>query len=310
MSGPPRPETLPANLAGALCLALTAVVFTAEVTLVRLATPGPSEAQIVLFRSLGQLALTLLLLRGLRPGMLRTDRLWLHLLRGLTSLTMWGLYYLSFRMLDLPLATTLTFATSLFVVALAGPVLGERVGRLRWAATGIGFAGVALATGVGLAPLQWGMAVGLLSAAGGATIVLLNRILSRTEPTTTIMAYIGFVTTAAAIPLAALDWHPLSGTEIGLLACAGLLGACGMWLTIEAYRLGEASALAPVPYLRLLVAVAVGWAVFGEGVALHTVAGAALIVAATVLLARHEAAAARRARRARHDEPAGTAPPR
>ena len=289
MSGAPS-AAAPDNLRGAALLALAAMAFTVEVTLVRLAGPDATQGQILLFRALGQLALSLAVLRAAGWRGLETSRRWLHVSRGLVSLGMWGLYYLSFRMLDMALATTLTFATSLFVVALAGPVLGERVGLSRWAATLLGFAGVGIAAGLGPgAPPVGGVAVGLVSAMGGALIVMLNRILARTEPTLTIMCYIGFVTVAGALPVALLDWGPLAPRTAALLAAAGLCGACGMWLNIEAYRVGEASALAPVPYLRLVFAIAAGALLFRETPATATLLGAALVVAACLAVARRPA---------------------
>jgi drug/metabolite transporter (DMT)-like permease len=127
----PTAAAAPDNLRGAVLLAMSAVVFTAEVTLMRLIADQVSQAQIVFFRALGQMVLSLLILQGAGWALLRTTRPSLHIIRGLLSLTMWWLYYLSFRLLDLGLATTLTFTTSLFVVALAAPLLGERVGPVR-----------------------------------------------------------------------------------------------------------------------------------------------------------------------------------
>lgn len=276
------------NLQGAVLLALSAVVFTAEVTLMRLIADQVSQAQVIFFRALGQLGLSILILQGAGWALLRTTRPGLHLARGLLSLAMWWLYYLSFRLLDLGLATTLTFTTSLFVVALAAPLLGERVGAMRWTATVAGFGGVALATGLGEAGTTLGIVVGLLSAAGGAVIVFMNRLLSRTEPTATIMAWIGIVTVLGALPVVAVGWQPLNAATLSLLATTGLLGACGMWLTIEAYRVGEVSALAPVPYLRLVVAVAAGWLIFAEIPGPMVLAGSAVIVISSLAIARHE----------------------
>jgi len=57
-------------------------------------------------------------------------------------------YYASFQTLELSLASTLTFTSSLFVVAMAPFVLGERIGAKRAVTTIIGFAGVLIASGV------------------------------------------------------------------------------------------------------------------------------------------------------------------
>lgn len=277
------------NLRGAVLLALAALLLTAETMLVRISAPVANEAQIVFFRSLAQLVLSAFVIWRLGDiTRLATKRPVLHVLRGLTSLLTWWLYYISFRVLDLALATTLTFTTSLFVVALAAPLLGEQVGRIRWIAAIVGFVGIGIAVGPSAGASVAGVTVGLLAAAGGAAIVVLNRMLSRTEDTATIMTWIGVVTTLGSAPVAWYLWEPLGPGDVAVVAAAGLLGALGMWLTIEAYRVGEASALAPVPYLRFVVAAIIGLVFFGETLGPSLLFGAALVVVASLLTVRHE----------------------
>lgn len=287
MSAPATAAASGGNFKGALLLMLAAAVFTGEVMLVRLAGETAATAQIVFFRALAQLLLGTAMVVASR-GTFATRRPFLQVTRGLTSLGVWYLYYVSFLLLDLALASTLTFSTSLFVTLLAAPVLGERIGTARWAATLIGFAGVVIASGASPSSIEPGVLVGIASAALAAVLVLLNRILVRTEKTPTIMFYIGVVTTLGTLPVAWFNWQPLSAETFMLLACAGLVGAGGMWLTIEAYRAGEVSALAPFPYLRLVFAVAAGYAVFAEVPAANTLAGMAIIVASTIYVARSE----------------------
>ncbi|MCA1775174.1 MAG: DMT family transporter [Loktanella sp.] len=283
------PSIAAGNLRGALLLAVAAVLFTLEATLVRISAPVANEAQIVFFRSAAQLVLSgLVIWRMGSVRRLATERPVLHVVRGLTSLATWWLYYISFRVLDLALATTLTFTTSLFVVALAAPLLGERVGRARWTATAVGFAGIAVAVGPTTDASLGGVAIGLLGAAGGAVIVVLNRLLSRTEDTATIMTWIGLVTTFGSMPVAWYLWEPLGFADGAVVCLTGLLGALGMWLTIEAYRVGEASALAPVPYLRFVVAAVIGIVYFGESPAATLLLGALLVVVASLMAIRHE----------------------
>lgn len=287
MSGATGQAAAADNLKGALLLSLSAVVLTGEVVLVRLVGDAAVTAQIVFFRALAQLAIGTAMVIAAR-GTFRTARPALQLIRGLTSLGVWYLYYLSFLLLDLSLATTLTFSTSLFVVLLAAPVLGERIGTARWAATVMGFVGIVIAAGATSATLDPAVAVGIASAALAAVLVLLNRILVRTESTATIMFYIGLVTTLGTAPAAILHWQAVPPSVLAVLAIAGLTGAGGMWLTIEAYRAGEVSALAPFPYLRLVFAVAAGYAIFAESPGWNTLIGMAVIVAATITITRAE----------------------
>ena len=60
-------------------------------------------------------------------------------------------------------------------------------------------------------------------------------------------------------------------------------------MVIRAFRVGEATFVAPFDYTKLLLAGAIGFALFGEVPDLWSLAGAAVIVAATVYIARREA---------------------
>jgi drug/metabolite transporter (DMT)-like permease len=276
----------PDNRKGAVLLVLAAVAFTAEVIAVRLLDGVATNAQVVFARGLTQCLLMAALVAPRGLGVLATRRPLMHLLRALTSLFCWWLYYRSFQALDFALATTLTFTSSLFVVALAGPVLGERPGAFRWAMTALGFFGVAVASGADGLRIEPAVLLGLGAAAGAATLVLLNRVLSRTEATLTIMAWIGIIATLTTLPFAVLDWRPLAPADFGLLALAGSCGTLGLFLTVEAYRVGEVSALAPFPYLRLVMAVLAGFMLFGEWPSLRVLAGSALILVSALAVMR------------------------
>ena len=198
--------------------------------------------------------------------------------RGLTSLICWWLYYASFQSLDLALATTLTFTTSLFVVALAPLVLGERVGPRRWATTVLGFAGVLMVSGADPFAIEAGVWLGLGSAVAAAVLIFQNRVLARTEHTATIMLWIALVATLGTAPGAVSAWSALSLPDAAILLTAGGLGTLGMLLTIEAYRVGEVSALAPYPYTRIVFALLAGIVLFGEAPSGLALIGAAVIV--------------------------------
>lgn len=280
------------NLRGAVLLAAGAVFFTIEVVAVRMLDGRASDGQIVFARAAMQLLVVSVWIAACHPTALRTRRPALHVLRGLTSLLCWWLYYRSFQELDLALATLLTFSSSLFVVLLAGPILGERVSGTRWAATVLGFCGIALAalpdlTGVEASPL--GLAAGLGAALAAAALILQNRILARTEQTVTIMFYIALVATLGTLPVVASDWRGLEFAALLWLLLAGGLGTAGMLFTIEAYRVGEVSALAPFSYLRLVFSALAGLVLFAEVPTMHVVGGALLIFVTVLMSGRAEA---------------------
>ena len=57
------------------------------------------------------------------------------------------LFYLSLARMEFATATTISFSMALFICAFSVPILGHRVGRVRWLAVVIGFAGVVMVMG-------------------------------------------------------------------------------------------------------------------------------------------------------------------
>ncbi len=276
------------NRYGAVLLIAAAAVFTADVSVLRFVSPEVPFAQIIFFRALSQLvivALWIVLTQPARFGSSNWPRL---VIRGGTSLICWWLYYASFQRLDLALASTLTFTTSLFVVALAPFIFGERIGGMRAVTTGIGFAGVAIASEVTTFAVDPGVLLGLGSAFAAALLIFQNRALARTEHTATIMFWIGLVATLGTLPAALWGWSEVGLTDWLLLITAGTLATLGMLLTVEAYRFGEVSALATFPYLRILFALLIGYVVFAEVVSWRALIGAAIIVICGLLAGRAE----------------------
>ena len=266
------------NRYGAALLIAAAGLFTIDVTVLRFLSPDVPFVQIIFFRSLCQLVIVALWIGCTRPVLYRSIRWPKLVVRGLTSLICWWLYYASFQTLNLALASTLTFTTSLFVVALAPFVLGEAIGLWRWLTTVLGFIGVVFASGVNGFAIETGVLFGLGSAFAAATLIFQNRVLARTEHTATIMFWIGLVATIGTMPMAIAGWTGLSLVDGLLLVAASTLATFGMLLTVEAYRFGEVSALATFPYVRILFAIAIGYLVFGEVAAPRELIGAAIIV--------------------------------
>ncbi len=279
-------ETRTNNPYGAALLIAAAGIFTADVTVLRYLSPEVPFALIIFARALSQLVIVALWIAVRNPALYHSARWPRLVLRGVTSLVCWWLYYASFQTLELGLASTLTFTSSLFVVALAPAILGERIGAKRAVTTIAGFIGVAIASGVSDFTVAPGVLLGLGSAFAAAILIFQNRVLARTEHTATIMFWIGLVATLGTLPGAVAGWTALTVSDALLLAAAGTLGTVGMLFTVEAYRFGEVSALATFPYVRILFALTAGYFLFGETASLREVLGAGLIVICG--LAAHE----------------------
>jgi drug/metabolite transporter (DMT)-like permease len=283
-------QGLSGNLRGGALMAAAAILFAAEALMIRLMTDRGIPVEVQVFaRSLGQLLWVAPVIAATGLAVFRTQRPGLHLLRGSSSLLTWGFYYASFGPLDLATATVLSFTNVMFTTLLAGPVLGERVDRWRWAGTIAGFIGVAVMLRPGTTVSMLGVALALASAVTWCGITLSSRVLAQQDRNSTVMAWVGLVTTAGSAPFAVMAWVPLGLMDVLILAAVAGFAPGIIWLITSAYRHGEASAIAPFQYLRLIVVAGFGWLVFSEVPDGWTWLGAAIILAGAVVVTVAEA---------------------
>lgn len=178
---------------------------------------------------------------------------------------------------------------------LAVPLLGEALTRRKVAASVLGFAGalVIVDPAGGLnAGLNAGMLLGVAAGMLFAFYMIATRRASRASDAVSTLVFQCLFGTAILAPLAIWQWSPPSAGDLKLLFLMGAISAACHFMTISAFRHAEASLLAPLSYLELLGAVAVGYLVFGDLPGLRVGAGAALIVAGGLILLRTRAARA------------------
>jgi drug/metabolite transporter (DMT)-like permease len=204
--------------------------------------------------------------------------------RGVVTLAAWFCYFTAARFLPLAQLITLYFTAPVIVAVLAAPILKEVVGRARWAAVLVGFAGtIAAADPAGLALSPATMLV-LLAAALWAVGVILTRLIARYEPSLVQMLYNnGFFLIATGLA-SALAWHRPTETELWLLLQVGLLGGLGQYCLFEAARRAPASVTAPLEYTALIWAFALGFAIWGDTPRPALFIGALLILGAGIML--------------------------
>ncbi|MEZ5663412.1 MAG: DMT family transporter [Burkholderiaceae bacterium] len=226
-------------------------------------------------------------------GRLKQLRWSLHILRGLLGITMISLFTRGVGELPLSAAYTIFFIAPLLITMLSVPVLKERVPRAHWWAIAIGFAGVLVAIRPSTSDLQAGfVSVGGLAILGAAlcyaVAAVAGRLLSRTDSTESLVLTMMLFMSIGGGVLAWPQWQPVAmehGLLLVVLAVTGFLGQ----LTInEAFRSGQASAVAPFEYTALAWGVGLDWLVWRTLPEAHTWLGAAIIVGSGLYLIRRE----------------------
>ena len=136
---------------GAIALMCAATIFFAALDTSAKSLSGALPAlEIVWARYLAAAIVGVIAVRPFsHPGVLRSKRPVLQIVRSVLLLASTTTNFLALRELQLAETSTVNFLTPLFVVLLAGPLLGEWAGGGRLVAVVIGFVGVVVATGPG-----------------------------------------------------------------------------------------------------------------------------------------------------------------
>jgi len=184
--------------------------------------------------------------------------------------------------LPLALATAISFTYAIFVTLGAVIFLRESVGMGRWIATFIGLGGVVLM----LSPLETGsliyIGVALFGAALSAGMVLTLRGTDPDESTWTVITYQFLPALPILLIPTILTWQTPSLEGWLWLILIAFTSCIGQFLLIRAYLVAEASHLASLDFVRLVMMVACGLVFFGESISLTLVAGAVVVLCTTL----------------------------
>jgi drug/metabolite transporter (DMT)-like permease len=249
-----------------------------------------SPFQVAALRSIAALPLVLLwiLWRGRFGTLLRVH--WpLHLLRGVLGVGVMAGFVYGVANMPLSTAYAIVFVSPLMVTALAVPLLGEKVGPRRWAAIVVGLLGVLVVLRPGMAGIATGPGLVLLLAAlcYAVAAITVRKLAQRDSPEAMVFWFLTLLSLFAGA-IGAAEWQPVQRAHLWVVAAIGLTGALGQVALTHAFRLGEASQIAPLEYAGLLWVVLLDlaiWQVLPDGM---TWLGAGIIVASGLYLIRRE----------------------
>jgi drug/metabolite transporter (DMT)-like permease len=287
---PPPATALRTNAQGIRSMVGAMACFIVNDSLVKLASASLPAGQLIFVRGLMASLLVLAVMRATgvpaRPAQL--VRGWVAgraAIDAVASLT----YLVSLFHLPIANATAINMASPLFIVALAGPLLGERVDGRRWLAIAAGFAGVLLV----IQPRVEGFNAFALLCLFATLLHALRDFATRRVPAGVPSLAVTLATATAVTLLAGLmsipqGWVAIGLREWALLATASVFLAAGYHLIIRSVRAGDVSVVAPFRYSGLLFALLIGWIVWGDVPNALAWAGIGLLMAAGLYLIRRE----------------------
>ncbi len=286
----------PENATRAISLKVTSVLlFVVMASLIKIGSAEVPPGQAVFFRSLFAMPVIVgwLAVRGLLRTGLKVRNPIGHVWRGLIGSTAMGMSFAGLAILPLSEVKAIQYAMPIFVVILAAFMLGERIRLVRITAVVMGMIGVlvilwprltAFTSGDVDARLAFGALIVLTGSLCAAFAQIFVRRLVETEETSAIVFYFSLTATSLSLLTAPFGWVWPSASVAVALITAGVIGGIGQILLTTAYRYGDASIIAPFEYASILFAVGIGLVWFDEVPTVEMIVGAAIVIAAGVLI--------------------------
>ena len=199
-----------------------------------------------------------------------------------------SLMFAAVAFLPLSDATALVFLNPIFGMVLAIPLLGEKVGPVRWGAAAIAFVGAVILLRPSAATFQPAALLAILGALSmGVELIFIKRLTNRERP-----AQILFFNNLIGVGIASIAvvavWVAPTPGQWAALAGIGLAMACAQACFINGMARADASFVAPFSYATLIFATLYDFGVFAVIPDAVSVVGAGTILAGALLLALRE----------------------
>lgn len=233
--------------------------------------------QLVFIRAMIGLIFILPLIWRHRGEMARVKYPWRNLFRICCNAIALTSNFVAITLLPLATVNAVGFSRPLVTMAMAVVFLGEKVSRYRWVGACLAFVGVLVVIGPGGAEINAGVLIVLVSVVFGALAVIQTRALRQENTTVMMVFYTVGLAVITAVP-AIWTWKPVMPLDWVALLAIGLLAQMGQYCFLLAYRIADASVLAPVGYLSILFVTAVGYFLFDEVPEARVILGIAIIL--------------------------------
>ncbi len=196
-------------------------------------------------------------------------------------------FYTALTKLEFATAATLCFTSPFFVTLLSIPLLGHKIGYIRFSALFVGFFGVAII----LKPFDDGftfwMCLPVLAGFGYGLSSVLVKLVPDEVPSATIQIAQQIVTflIGACFLITQGDFVPVvSLSDLFNFVLMGFCGGVGVLCLIMSYRLVSPSSLSVFEYFGIPISFAVGWLFFDEAPISTLFPGVLLLLGAGLLI--------------------------
>lgn len=282
------PDQQGSVLRGALWMMGVIASFTAMGVAGRELSAELNTFQVLFWRSLVGLILISLILTRMGWSHARTARPVVQIVRNVIHFGgQFGWFY-GLGLIPLAEVFAIEFTTPIWTLLFAAVLLSEKITPLKIMTVLLGFAGILVILRPGVSEVQLAQLSVLGAAAAYSLVHVITKGLVKTDSPLAIIFYMTVIQLPIGL-VASLDgWVWPSPDLAPWIVLVGLGGMSAHYCLSKALSLADTTVVIPIDFLRLPVAMLVGWLLYREGVDIWVIVGAVMIFAGNYVNVRAE----------------------
>jgi drug/metabolite transporter (DMT)-like permease len=208
-----------------------------------------------------------------------------NIIRGLLELGATAAFLTGLSLLPLATASALGFSSPIFLAVLAAIFLNEKVSWGRWLVIFSGFVGVLMITNPFAEEVNWAVIFPIICAIFVALRDLAIRYVPDDIPSTQVAFTNAWIVTLGGAMLTFIQgWNSVEYDWYIWFPFLAAAIFCGYISYIVGTRMGELSFIGPFKYTSVVLAIIIGYVIWGEAPTLIMLAGVAVIVFSGIAL--------------------------
>ena len=266
------------NFNGLYWLIFNEVFLIAHIIIIKTLVGEFSVFQIVFMRSISSSIIIIPILFYLKNQNNVFLQFQANLTRVVLSFMAISIQFFTISNIQLAQVSTIGYLRPSIMSIFAYFILSEKQSKGRWLVLIVGFLSILLVFSPEKTSIQFIALLALLGSCCGSLSTIFQKFLSKKFSEIQLMVWYSVGISILSLPFCLYTWKELSLNELIFMVLTGLLATGAQYFYIKAFRLSQASFLAPIQYFHIIPVLIIGYLIFSEIPSYQTLLGALIII--------------------------------
>ena len=266
------------NFNGLYWLIFNEVFLIAHIILIKTLVGDFSVFQIVFMRSISSSIIIVPILFYVKNQKNIFAQFQANLIRIVLSFMAISIQFFTISNIQLAQVSTIGYLRPSIMSIFAYFILSEKQSKGRWLVLIVGFLSILLVFSPENTSIQFIALLALLGSCCGSLSTIFQKFLSKKFSEIQLMVWYSVGISILSLPFCLYTWKEVSLNELIFMVLTGLLATSAQYFYIKAFRLSQASFLAPIQYFHIIPVLIIGYLIFNEIPSYQTLLGALIII--------------------------------